>query len=90
MIMKLPSVFLSVVCVGLLVSSASAKPGEAPKDSGILFEAEDCKPLDGKFWRVLRYKQSDGLTAYPSGGGVLEAAALGVAPASGKIGRAHV
>ena len=36
-----------------------------------------------RFWRVLRYKQSDDLPAYPSGGGVLEAASLGVAPASG-------
>ena len=69
--------------ISSLTLSVSARPGAAPDDPGILFEAEDCKPLDARFWRVLRYKQSDDLPAYPSGGGVLEAASLGVAPASG-------
>ena len=69
--------------IGSLTLSVSARPGAAPDDPGILFEAEDCKPLDAKSWRVLRYKQSDSLSPYPSGGGVLEAAALGVAPVRG-------
>ena len=68
-------------------SVAIAKPFAAKQESGILFEAERCKNLRTDSWRVVRFKKADNLKAYPSGGGLLEAASADVASAVGVVAK---
>ena len=80
---KGPVAFLSLLLLAQGVSLAVPLSPEEP--GGILFEAERCKNLRADSWRVIRYKKSDGLPAYPSGGALLEAATADVDPAIGII-----